>query len=179
MWEPQHLTTLWAFMACYRSTFTLRFRETGTIPSPLQNKMIKKLVTEIIRVYSVNHHCIPLVKCKLKHVMHIVLYIYLIYLSIYSPCGCWPLFQLINLYTFGRTPWTGDGPVTGPLPKHSGKQTQNKSTQTFLPRVGFEPTIPVFKRVKTVQKLVNWKINQIEVSRLDSNRRNITEAWLS
>jgi hypothetical protein len=23
MWEPQHLTTLWGFMACYRDTFTL------------------------------------------------------------------------------------------------------------------------------------------------------------
>jgi hypothetical protein len=23
MWEPQHLTTLWAFMACYRDSYTL------------------------------------------------------------------------------------------------------------------------------------------------------------
>jgi hypothetical protein len=22
MWEPRHLTTLWAFMACYRDSFT-------------------------------------------------------------------------------------------------------------------------------------------------------------
>jgi hypothetical protein len=25
MWDPQRLTTLWAFMACYRDTFTLLF----------------------------------------------------------------------------------------------------------------------------------------------------------
>jgi hypothetical protein len=25
MWEPQHLTTLWAFTACYRASFTFTF----------------------------------------------------------------------------------------------------------------------------------------------------------
>jgi hypothetical protein len=25
MWEPQHLTTLWAFAACYRDSFTFTF----------------------------------------------------------------------------------------------------------------------------------------------------------
>jgi hypothetical protein len=25
IWEPRHLTTLWAFMACYRDSFTLPF----------------------------------------------------------------------------------------------------------------------------------------------------------
>jgi hypothetical protein len=29
MWEPQHLTTLWASTACYRDTFTFLYR---TIP---------------------------------------------------------------------------------------------------------------------------------------------------
>jgi hypothetical protein len=29
-------------------------------------------------------------------------------------------------------------------------QTQNKSTQTYTPRVRFEPTTPVFERAKTV-----------------------------
>jgi hypothetical protein len=32
--------------------------------------------------------------------------------------GPWPLFQFRNLYTVGRTPWTGDQPVARPLPKH-------------------------------------------------------------
>jgi hypothetical protein len=31
--------------------------------------------------------------------------------------------------------------------------TQNKRTQTSMPRVGFEPTIPVFERAMTVQAL--------------------------
>jgi hypothetical protein len=44
-------------------------------------------------------------------------------LSIYvsmtrSPCGPWPLFQFLNPYTVGRTPWKGDQPVARPLPTH-------------------------------------------------------------
>jgi hypothetical protein len=62
-----------------------------------------------------------------------------------SPCGPWLLFQFLNLYTVGRTPWTGDQPVA--------TQTQNKRTQIFMSRVGFEPTIPVFERAKTVLAL--------------------------
>jgi hypothetical protein len=31
-----------------------------------------------------------------------------IYLWLYSPCGPWPPFQFLNLYTVGRTPWAGD-----------------------------------------------------------------------
>jgi hypothetical protein len=41
-----------------------------------------------------------------------------IYLWLYSPCGPWPLFQFFNLYTVGRTPWTGDQPVARPLRTH-------------------------------------------------------------
>jgi hypothetical protein len=36
---------------------------------------------------------------------------------------------------------------------HTEKHTQNKRTQTFMPRVGFEPTLPMFKRAKTVNAL--------------------------
>jgi hypothetical protein len=81
----------------------------------------------------------------------------IIYLSIYlwlcSPCGPWPRFQLLNLYTVGRTPWTGDQPVTRPLPTHGTTQTQNKRTQTSMPWVGFEPTIPAFERAKAIHAL--------------------------
>jgi hypothetical protein len=63
--------------------------------------------------------------------------------------GLWLLFQFRNLfYTDGRTPWTGDQPVPRPLPKHRTTQTQ-----TSIPRVGFEPTIPVLERAKTVHAL--------------------------
>jgi hypothetical protein len=54
------------------------------------------------------------------------------------------------LYTVGRTPWTGDQSVKRPLPTHSTKQADKKRTQTHMPRVRFEPTIPVFERAKTV-----------------------------
>jgi hypothetical protein len=64
--------------------------------------------------------------------------------------GLWPLFQFLNLYTVGRTPWTGEQPVAGPIPTQRTTQTQNKRTHISMPRVGFEPTIPVFERAKTV-----------------------------
>jgi hypothetical protein len=40
-----------------------------------------------------------------------------------------------------------------PLSTHRTTQTQNKRTQTSMPWVGFEPTIPVFKRENTVHVL--------------------------
>jgi hypothetical protein len=36
---------------------------------------------------------------------------------------------------------------------HITTQTQNKRTHTPMPRVGFQPTIPVFERAKTVHAL--------------------------
>jgi hypothetical protein len=62
-------------------------------------------------------------------------------------------FSVLNLFTVGRTPWTGDQPVAGQLPTHRTTQTQNKHTQTFMPRVEFEPTIPVLERAKAVHAL--------------------------
>jgi hypothetical protein len=57
------------------------------------------------------------------------------------------------LYTVNRTPWTGDQPITRPLPKHRTTQTRNKHTQTSMPRVEFEATTPVFEQVKTIHAL--------------------------
>jgi hypothetical protein len=86
--------------------------------------------------------------------LSVCLYIYLsLYLWLYSPCGSWPLFQFLNLYAVGRTPWTGDQPVERQLPTHGTTQTQNKRTQISVVRVGFEPTIPVFERGKAVHVL--------------------------
>jgi hypothetical protein len=59
-------------------------------------------------------------------------------------------FSFLILYTVSSTPWKGDQPVARPLSTHTATQTQNKRTQTSIPRVGFEPTIPVFERAKTV-----------------------------
>jgi hypothetical protein len=58
--------------------------------------------------------------------------------------GPWPLFEFLNLYTVGRTPWTGGSPSQGRY-LHTEQHKQNKRTQTSMPRVGFELTIPVLK----------------------------------
>jgi hypothetical protein len=59
-------------------------------------------------------------------------------------------FSFVILYTAGRTPWTGDQPVARPLPTHRTAQTQNKRTQTSMPWVEFEPTIPAFERATVI-----------------------------
>jgi hypothetical protein len=65
----------------------------------------------------------------------------------------WSLFQMLNLYTVGRIPWKGDQHVAMPLSTHRTTQTQNKSTQTSMPRAEFETTTPAFERAKTVHAL--------------------------
>jgi hypothetical protein len=67
--------------------------------------------------------------------------------------GAWLLFSFLIFYTVCRTPWTGDQPVSRELPAHRTTQTRNKRTQTSMPQVRFEPTIPVFERAKTVHAL--------------------------
>jgi hypothetical protein len=57
---------------------------------------------------------------------------------------------VIFFHTDGRTSWKGDQPVARPLPSHRTALTHNKHTQRSMPWVGFEPTIPVFERAKTV-----------------------------
>jgi hypothetical protein len=61
--------------------------------------------------------------------------------------------SFLIFYTVGRTPWTGDQSVARTLPAHRTVQTQNKHTQTSMPWVGFEPTIPMIEPVKTVHAL--------------------------
>jgi hypothetical protein len=68
--------------------------------------------------------------------------------------GPWPLFfSFLIFYTVGRTPLTGDQAVPRPLSAQTTTQTQNKRTQTSMPKVGFEPTIPVSEQVKTFHAL--------------------------
>jgi hypothetical protein len=65
--------------------------------------------------------------------------------------GLWPLLQFRNLfYTDDKTNWTSDQPVARQLPTHRTTQTENKRTQTSMPGVGFEPTIPASEQAKTV-----------------------------
>jgi hypothetical protein len=75
-------------------------------------------------------------------------------LWLYSPFdGPWPIFQFLNPYAVGRTPWTGDQPDARPLLTHRTTQTKNKRTQTFMLWMKFEPTISTFERAKTVHAL--------------------------
>jgi hypothetical protein len=55
----------------------------------------------------------------------------------------WAYIQSVGLFGWGNSP----------LPTHRTTQTQNKCTHTSMPRVGFELTIPVFERAKTVNAL--------------------------
>jgi hypothetical protein len=47
----------------------------------------------------------------------------------------------------------GDQPIARSLPAHRPTETQNKCTQTSMPQVVFEPTIPLFEQAKTVHTL--------------------------
>jgi hypothetical protein len=55
--------------------------------------------------------CLPLVQLKPWETL---------FLCLYSPLlGLGRSFSFLILYTVGRTPWTGDQPVAGPLPTHT------------------------------------------------------------
>jgi hypothetical protein len=74
-------------------------------------------------------------------------------LFLYRPLDLGRLFSFLILYTVGRTPRTGDQPIPRPIPRHRTTQTQNRGTKTSMRRVGFEPTTPVFERVKAIHAL--------------------------
>jgi hypothetical protein len=77
-----------------------------------------------------------------------------IYLDFYSPLlDLGRFFSFLIFHTVGRTRWVGDQPVTRLLPAHRTTQIQNKRTQLSMLQVEFEPTIPVFERMKTVHTL--------------------------
>jgi hypothetical protein len=81
-----------------------------------------------------------------------IYYLLSIYLWLYSPLlGLGRFFGFLIFYTV--TPWTGYQSVARRLPTDRTAQKQNKRTQTFMPQVGFKPTIPVFDRTKTVYAL--------------------------
>jgi hypothetical protein len=76
-----------------------------------------------------------------------------IYLWLYSPLSCLGrLFGFLIPFKVGSTPWTRDEHVVRPLLTQR-TQTQTKRSQTSMPWVGFEPTIPAFVRAKAVHAL--------------------------
>jgi hypothetical protein len=70
-----------------------------------------------------------------------------IYLWLYSPCGPWSLIQFLNLIHSRSVSLDGG---SARRKTHRATQTQNRRTQTLMPKVGFGPTIPVFGQAKTV-----------------------------
>jgi hypothetical protein len=72
-------------------------------------------------------------------------------LRLYSPCGHWPLFQFLNLYTVGTTFGRGISPSQG-LYLYT-EQHKQRIKHTDIHELGFEPTISVFERAKTVHAL--------------------------
>jgi hypothetical protein len=77
---------------------------------------------------------------------------FLITFFLYGSTALWTLaaFSVLNPIQ-GRTPWTGNQPVTG----------QHKhciNAQTSMSQVGFEPTFILFKQEKTVHILVRMAI---------------------
>lgn len=68
----------------------------------------------------------------------------------------WPLFYgFLSIQTVCRAPWTGDWHVARPLPSylHRATETPSKGRQTFMLRVAFDLTIPMFEREKTFRIL--------------------------
>jgi hypothetical protein len=58
-----------------------------------------------------------------------------IYLWLHSPCGPRSLFQFLNLYTVGRTPWTGDQPVATHTEKSHSDIHASSGIRTHDPSV--------------------------------------------
>jgi hypothetical protein len=67
------------------------------------------------------------------------------FLSLSLSVALEPLLQFLNPI---HSPWKEDQPVARTLPAHRTTQTQ-----TSMPRVGLELTIPVFERAKAVHAL--------------------------
>jgi hypothetical protein len=76
-----------------------------------------------------------------------------------SAALCWSLaasfhylYLYLYLYTVGKTPWTGSSRRTAAA-QTQNTNTERTHTQISIPRLGFEPTTPVFERARTVRAL--------------------------
>jgi hypothetical protein len=89
--------------------------------------------------------------------------------------GC---FSFVMLHTVSVTAWRVDQPIARPLPRNRTAQTQDKCTQTFVPRVEFEFTATVSKRKKTVHAL-DRAVTVIGFYRHVGNDNKITSLTIS
>jgi hypothetical protein len=111
------------------------------------------------------------VRCPSAAILFVCLSIYSCcsHLEYRAPVKCFVSLQFLNLKTVDSTPWTGDQPDARPLPTSRTTQTQNKSRQTSMSWVGFEPTTPGFERAKTVSVIFLGPI----VRALKKEKRNM------
>jgi hypothetical protein len=92
--------------------------------------------------------------------------------------GCLPLLHVIlscrpsisNILTLGMTPWTTVGPSQGFPSAYTG-QHNRECGHTSMPRVEFEPTIPVYERpiplwsavgILHLEKSVLWTVRLVQ-----------------
>jgi hypothetical protein len=77
--------------------------------------------------------------------LHFFFFLFFFYYDGFGSVACSHselILKFWTLQTTGRTPRTGNQPVARPLP------TQDKRRHTSMPRMGLEPMIAVFKRLK-------------------------------
>jgi hypothetical protein len=99
------------------------------------------------------HNWVKIPKEIIRDIFYLSIYLY-IYIWLYIPLlNLGRFFSFLILYTVGGFPWTGDQPVARLLLESRITQTQNKRTQTSMPWVGFEPTIPALQRATKVRAL--------------------------
>jgi hypothetical protein len=118
------------------------FFEKPLVAQPLNKFIIFYGTRKLFNVFTRSCHWFP--SCSQMRLVHAIPSSHLRSILIRS---------ILIPYTVGSTPWTGDQPVATPLPTRRTTQPQNKRTQIFMPRVGFEPTIPAFERAETVHAL--------------------------
>jgi hypothetical protein len=69
--------------------------------------------------------------------------------------GSRPLFSFLILYTFGRTPWTGDQPIARPLLTHRTTQTKNKRIQYKYPCLEWDSNLRSYRSREQRQFMSN------------------------
>jgi hypothetical protein len=174
MWDPQHLTTLWASTACFGDslTFTLPCFSVQWFPVQAQlpvsgilylrityitGFIVPKVVSEQDHRWSSPKY--PSIKgMKKRPKAHILLYNVISSCSFYfdelGPLFCFKLELIWKAVAYESL--YGDQSVAKPLSAQDNTKLEEK--QSGIYRVGFEPTIPLFERAKTCRAFYKMTI---------------------
>jgi hypothetical protein len=137
---------LWRLAACGKKRWLRDFKPNCDLNGRNLEENVEKYTMKRITWSSRN------VSCYFIHTFSQSFIRQWLYSSLLGPALFFSLF--ISVYTDGRTPWTSDQHVARPLPTHRTTQTQNiHSHKHTCLWVGFEPTIAVLERAKTVHAL--------------------------